>query len=264
MKFLIFILTTLVVSILNALFGLMAGFRAGPVVLFIIIFLISKTLGDKWESHKMCKKIMNSFSEDTPESSPPLDSNSDSEQLPLKDIDLLSQQNEERAEPDIETNSEDTDSFEATDTSEGIDISEVEDSPEAKKFSAKFKDGFKEHSQIYISAILAIAFAASSYFAISFYVELRTAKKTISTYETEFSDALNMYKDLKKAVDQKMERRYELIHEKYPDISKRQFGKIQAIFAEQGNKDYTKKRLHSSFGYSLSMSRRIYELWYEA
>lgn len=147
---------------------------------------------------------------------------------------------------------------------EEASVPEAEDIPEPKNFFSKFKDGFKVHSQFYISAILAIAFAASTYFAISFYIELRTAKKTISVYETEFSDALNMYKDLKNAVDQKMERRYELIHKKYPNISKIQFEKIQVVFAEQGNKDYTRDRLESSFGYSPSMSRRIYDLWYEA
>lgn len=199
----------------------------------------------------MKNETMNSVSEGFPNKPIPSEANSDHPRYCLKGVNLLSPKNKTSSETASQTHAEEP------------SVSESDSKPQLM-CSTKIKSGLKKLFSSYISAILVIAFAVSSFFAVFFYIELRIAKKTISTYETEFSDALNMYKDLKNAVDQKMERRYELIHKKYPDISKRQFEKIRAIFAEQGNKDYTKNRLNSSFGYSLGMSRRIYELWYEA
>ena len=121
----------------------------------------------------------------------------------------------------------------------------------------------KKYLFIYLSAVLVLALGISSFFAVSFYMELKSAEKTIATYETEFSDALKMYKELKRASDQKIERSYEVIHDRFPDITRTKFETIKYVFSKQGNKNYTVKQL-KTLGYTDGISRLIYTLWYEA
>ncbi|MBQ2742322.1 MAG: hypothetical protein IJF32_05905 [Oscillospiraceae bacterium] len=204
----------------------------------------------------MYKDIMNPLSGEAPSEPLSLGSDSNLRQFSLKTGDLLSPRYGASSVSDAET--------------EDIRITKLKEDKkrktnrsETKVFFVKFKDWFKEHSRAYISAILVIALAISSFFAISFYIELKSAEKTIATYETEFSDALKMYKELKRASDQKMKRRYELIHDRFPDITRTKFETIKYVFSKQGNKDYTVKQL-KTLGYTDSISRRIYTLWYEA
>ncbi len=227
MKIIIFLITTFVVFLLNSLFGLLAGFQMGPVFLYIVIYLISKFFSDRWESRKMCKSIMRSLPEQpsTEHSSLELKSHSAPQQ---KKVDK-----------------------------------EKHNQSRIKLTFAKIKERCKKHFFIYLSAILSIALAFSSFFVVSFYIELKSAEKTFATYETEFSDALEMYKDLKHASDQKMERRYELIHNRFPEIGRIKFEIIKNVFSKQGNKNYTVKQL-KTLGYTDGISRLIYTLWYEA
>ena len=224
MKIIIFILTTFVIFLLNSLLGLLAGFQIEPVFLCIIIYLVTKFFSDKWDSRKMCKSIMSSLPEKTSieHSSLEMESHSAPKQKNL----------------------------------------EKHNQSKIKLMFTKIKEHCRKHLCVYLSAILVIALAFSSFFAISFYLELKSAEKTIATYETEFSDALKMYKELKQASDQKMERRYELIHDKL-HISQTSFENIKLAFSKQGNKDYTINQLQK-YGFNRSVSRRIYTLWYEA